>query len=230
MNIQEFKDQLPAGVSLRPILFSTPMVLAILEGSKTQTRRTIKPQPFNNKQYSSGNGHKEWFSMNGSHNNTPESWLQFCPFGKTGDILWVRETFFDSEKHKYAPFFDARNRYLFKADEVFIGDHKWKPSIHMPFEAARLFLRIKSVTVERLKSISEQDAITEGIGNTDGLPTGLSDYYIDYNDHENCFSSPINSFKSLWESINGEASWNANPWVWVIEFEKITREEALNNG
>ncbi len=213
MTLTEYKNTLPAGVTLRPMLFSTPMVEAIMEGRKTQTRRTIKPQPFNNKQYSSENGHKEWFSMNGSHNNTPESWLQFCPYGKPGDILWVRETF--------AKLINGHNEKFFSyyADDPTQADYienwqGWKPSIHMPFEAARIFLRIKSVRIERLHDISDSDVMAEG----------AQDNWFTFSE---LTSSPnkgwaVQAFARLWAKINGSESWEANPWVWVVEFERIT--------
>ena len=144
---------------LRPILFSTAMVQAILEGRKTQTRRVLKPQP-------------------GDHPNDDgymSTVLERCPYGQPGDILWVRET--------WAP---ALGDICYKADysEATLNDPEnqglWKPSIHMPFAAARIFLRVKSVRVEPLQAISYDDA----------------------------------------------ESWNDNPWEWVVEFERVTKEEA----
>lgn len=205
MTLAEYKAQMPKGSKLIPILFNTEMVKAILEGRKTQTRRTIKPQPFNNKQYSSENGHKEWFSMNGSHNDTPESWLQFCPYGKPGDILWVRETWAT----------DAKNNttvYKASADVFYFGIPSWTPNIHMPFEKCRIFLKVKSVRVETIQSISREDAAAEGVCFPDGAkkPSWVQAHRF-----------PEQNFANLWQSVYGEESWNANPWVWVIEFERI---------
>jgi hypothetical protein len=191
-------------MKLRPILFSTAMVQAILEGRKTQTRRVVKPQP--------RNGTEERF-----YNEEQPTYL--CPYGQPGDILWVLES--------WTPIVNAGqdgfNLYGYKTDAL-VGV-KWKPSIYMPFAAARIFLRIKAVRVERLQDITEEDAIYEGIGrftkdNTiykygiDGLPWVIME------------RKPSLAFARLWQSINGPESWAANPWVWVLEFQRVSREEA----
>jgi hypothetical protein len=198
-----------------PILFSTPMVQAILEGRKAQTRRVIKPQPFLNKQYHYANGNREWmewFSMRGSNNDTPESWIQFCPYGKVGDVLWVRESYcpnyFDDKTHGYKSDWN-------KVATEYIPEPKWKSSIHMPKAACRIWLKITNVRVERLQDISEEDAAAEGI-EVLNIPAWKN--YIDSFDY--C-EKAHESFKTLWKSNNSEESWNDNPWVWVIEFERI---------
>jgi hypothetical protein len=188
------------------------MVQAILEDRKRQTRRVVK-------------GHVKMFDYIAA-TDIP------CPFGKVGDVLWVRETFFDSDNYKYVPLFVARNRYLFKADDDFIGDHKWKPSIHMPFEACRLFLEIANIRVERLQDISENDSKNEGIQEFTkdgvGFKYGLDGWHWSSSTGKPfmCYNRKI-AFGELWQSINGAESWNSNPWVWVIEFKQIPKPIAL---
>lgn len=179
---------------LRPILFSTEMVQAILDGRKTQTRLVVKPKheptphPF---------GVGEYFKH-----------IDLCPYGQPGDILWVRETFKKLQTLNETLF-------LYKASPIINSNVNWQPSIHMPFAAARIFLRVKTVRVERLQEISEDDAIAEGC--CYGKGDGTVDPAVG-NKH----------FPTLWQAINGPESWDANPWVWVVEFERISREEALN--
>lgn len=129
-----------------------------------------------------------------------------CPYGQPGDLLWVRETFFDTRPFKQAPLFQNGNDFYYKADGSFIGDHKWKPSIHMPKVAARIWLQVEEIRVERLNEISEEDAIAEGVSfitRTSGI------CYMDYNIIEYVY--PITakqSFKSLFLSINKKPSPN----------------------
>lgn len=180
----------------RPILFSTPMVQAILEGRKTQTRRVIKPQPVSIDFYEDRN---VWY---------PE--VSKCPYN-VGDVLWVRETFTEVQGIKF----------LYKAN----SEHqamKWKPSIFMPKEACRIFLKVKLIRVERLQDISEEDAIAEGVVLISNLH-GRNNYKrYDMKDKFGTFN-PIYSFLTLWEFINGRASWTSNPFVFVYEFEQIEK-------
>jgi hypothetical protein len=167
----------------RPILFSTPMVQAILEGRKTQTRRVVKPQPAN---------------TNDVLNLVNDDLQYKSPFGQVGDVLWIRET--------WAKTID--NDYVFKANNPYTH-LRFKPSIHMPKEACRLFLQIKSVRVERLLDISEQDAKAEGVlvDRSPNYPT--LDIYKNYlfpKDDATHYIDPISSFKSLWQKINGAES------------------------
>lgn len=185
----------------RPILFSTPMVHAILEGRKTQTRRTCKHQFWSHSELVDVNINKEFQKIDRNVS---------CPYGNIGDVLWVRESW------QILLFKDAPTKYLYKANPQHDA-MKWKPSIHMPKAACRLFLRIKYVRVERLRDISEADALAEGISVN-------AHFYYDYMKNGlGFYSSPIQSFFSLWESINGADSLQANPWVWVIEFERIEK-------
>ncbi|MBC7847234.1 MAG: hypothetical protein H7Y10_12155 [Flavobacterium sp.] len=183
-----------------PILFSTPMVQAILEGRKTQTRRIVKyPLQL-----------KGWLVSIGESENPPP--IEFCPY-EVGDVLWVRETFAEWPKVMFQ----------YKAS-THIGSEigKWKPSIFMPKEACRIFLKLKQIRVERLQDISEEDAIAEGVisfFNPLFQETRFKDYMISYSE---CREAS-RSFCSLWESINGLNSWNQNPFVWVYEFEQIEK-------
>jgi hypothetical protein len=200
----------------RPILFSTPMVQAILAGTKTQTRRIIKPQPMPDMEsgYTYYNN-KLVFDIH----NWKEEILCVSRIQKNM-ILWVRETWqegklMDDDENV------IHHGYLYKATDVFETDpeltgyeFKWKPSIFMPKEACRLKLKVTDLRVERLQDISEQDAIKEGLT--------FSESFIDGKFH--CLNDnliPVESYKNLWEHINGKGSWDKNPWVWVIEFERI---------
>jgi hypothetical protein len=171
-----------------PILFSTPMVQAILEGRKTQTRRVVKHELDNRGVRSTNNIFEDW------HGKEVK-----CPCGQVGDVLWVREAYaphyFDDFSHGYkANWNDTAAEY--------VNQPKWKPSIHMPKEACRIFLKITDIRVERLQDISNSDIRAEGAAEF------------------GCTSHRLN-FQSLWQSINGQQSWEANPWVWVIEFDRI---------
>jgi DNA-directed RNA polymerase subunit H (RpoH/RPB5) len=220
----------------RPILFSTAMVQAILDGRKTQTRRVVKPQP-----YTVRKG-KAWqkdyvtvwsddFFEIVTTDKHPETGQQIvkpikCPYGQAGDVLWVRETWAHTSQLNINSE-DVNYGYVYKADGQPWEDYegwRWRPSIHMPREAARLFLRITNVRVERLQEISEEDAINEGVERKHG--NALEIQWKCYGNDNAAFFSPSYSFRTLWQSINGPESWEANPWVWVVEFERISREEA----
>lgn len=187
----------------RPILFSTPMVQALLQGRKTQTRRIMKPPV---------NGDFWKFSyMDANHaylkaDLKPASYVsRKCPYGNAGDVLWVRETMIKNDGYTYWPLADG-----YKKNTPL---DKTIPSIFMPKAACRLFLEITDIRVERLKDISEEDAKAEGA-------EGLLCQYV--NDEWNQgYTSHYEGFKKLWHSINGEESWNQNPFVWVISFKKI---------
>jgi hypothetical protein len=136
-----------------------------------------------------------------------------CPYGKIGDVLWVRETWFKMD-----------GQFIYKADVKYPKSLKWKPSIFMPREACRLRIEITDIRVERLHDISQEDAIKEGIECIEKAPVGdgnLYRYYLGRNIDGVRFGvlNPIESFKSLWQSIND--NWDKNPFVWVIEFKKI---------
>lgn len=175
-----------------PILFSAPMVRALLDGSKTQTRRALNPQPIGGAQQGVIG------PLNGIGN------LLICKHGQKGDQLWVRETFC------WSGYASDPEEVLYRADQEYTledrGDLPWKPSIFMPRWASRIQLEIVSVRVERLNDISVDDAISEGC--TSAFEKGDA-------------RGARAEFAELWESINGAGSWEQNPWVWVIEFKRI---------
>ena len=192
-----------------PILFSTPMVKVILDGSKVQTRRIIKPQPFLNKSYSSLTGNKEWYSIGKSTNINPKDWIKDNAKAQVGDVFWVRETFTlidDGEIKVY--FFKANNDNDSPLD---FKPKKWKPSIFMPKKVCRIFLEVTNVRVERLNDISDSDIKKEGI--------------IEYPE----MNMSLNyCWRVLWETINGKDSWRENPFVWVYDFKIIKKPENFN--
>ena len=207
----------------KPILFSTAMVQAILAGRKSITRRVIKPQPSIDK---NGDTVFDYTGISKDFVNVGvtgcEGTLRCIPPCKPGDILWVRETWgFDKNNWLYKADFSDKDIKLLK------NITRWLPSIHMPREAARIFLRVTEVRAERVQDISVQDAKDEGIkvhanGCVDGLAFGC------YNGDDcvyNVCRQPIEYFKQLWESINARRSygWDTNCWVWVISFERIER-------
>lgn len=188
-----------------PILFNTEMVQAILDNRKKQTRRLIK-DPYVQERLESGDHDRTYIEKN-------------VPY-KIGDILWVRETFW----------FDIlAQEYEYKADEkpymkLFTG---WKPSIHMPKTAARIFLKVKNVRWERIQDISEADAIGEGLQvlpQTEWESRNFDEtWYKDYLDKKNFWRVAKMSFRSLWQKINSKDSWKQNPYVWVYDFEQVEK-------
>jgi len=214
----------------RGILFSAPMVRALLNGSKTQTRRIVKlphANPLGQWEPTSIGGPKGGRTSKGEtipeqsaiwHTRTGDCIV--CPYGKPGDRLWVRETFaycqlgsdMDGDYHsssipasKYERDCPSLNSFhiAYRADddgEDIIGS--WTPSIHMPRWASRITLEVISVRVERLNDISDTECVREGI--TAAECTEAKGWK--------------NAYRKLWESINGAGSWDLNPWVWVIEF------------
>lgn len=196
-----------------PILFSADMVRAILEGRKTQTRRIMKPQPHplvqaverHNKSTYLGKIHlNEW------QNEIRGGWK--CPYGESGELLWVRETFTNDANNQEKPI------WVYKADApnyTLNSGQRWKPSIHMPRIASRITLEIEDIRAERLQDISEEDAIAEGIE-----IFGIA-WKIYHKNHDYYTQEPIIAYKSLWQTINGWESWDQNPWVWVIKFKII---------
>ncbi|OVW95700.1 hypothetical protein BME42_20330 [Klebsiella pneumoniae] len=209
----------------RGMIFNGEMVRAILDGRKTQTRRIMAPQPaddierciFPNPE---AIGWKS--SLRHKHGSTT---AHFCHYGKPGDRIWVRETWarynIDQNSH------DIAYRATTPADWPEEG--LWRPSIHMLRWASRILLEITDVRVERLNAISPEDAESEGLertnftgfGDEPGLPSYPEpDVYFDPLKKQ-WKEYPPEAFAGLWESIYGEGSWNANPWVWVIEFKRV---------
>jgi hypothetical protein len=227
----------------RPILFKTDMVKAILEGRKTQTRRVLKPQPTNKLQKGAMDPH--WYDQDFVCIAHTGKYIK-CPYGDLGDLLWVRESWclsqpYDPETYYFQYKADRRNSYEPASEKYdYATPYIWKPSIHMPKEACRLWLNITNIRVERLQNITAEDAIAEGIGSwtDDRLKSNPVRYQVYTNEDPEALytSDPRDSFESLWDSINGKGSrnksgkgddldlsWAANPWVWVVDFEKTTQ-------
>lgn len=211
----------------RPILFSAPMVRAIIDGQKTQTRRMVKLNGHDGVQ----SDHTPWRLASGprywqekpcwswQHTSTISRVInESCPYGVPGDRLWVRESAYiappdfgdvdtwntvDNEGRRrlvgYAASMDGES--VRCAEDYAV---KKTPSIYMPRWASRITLEITSVRCERLQEIDDHDAMREGVS-----PTG---------DTDGAYVAP---FKELWEKINGAGSWENNPWVWVVSFKRV---------
>lgn len=231
----------------KPILFSGPMVRAILDGRKTQTRRVVKPQPSLFQKEVVGahwvdpffEGDPAFWAVN-SEGKYLGKWRKDCPYGQPGGLLWVRETFadvnsesgpgfayradesfgrpdYDGPDYGAGPSFDydkyPRGSFSMWYSDLLNGaeGHSWKPSIHMPRWASRITLEITGVRVERLQDISEDDARAEGI--PPFVPEDIGS--AAFKEGPRWYR---HNFEDLWQSINGPGSWDANPWVWVVEF------------
>lgn len=196
----------------RPILMSAPMVRAILEGRKTQTRRAMKPQP-NPKFLARGvvdvvpqwplQDGVRWFMADGC------SELISCPHGRPGTRLWLRETWTKSE-HLGDIFYKATHRFKVQIP--------WRPSIFMPRWASRITLEVEQVRVERLQDISPADCAAGGISQgSDGSWLGPLDGVLDFP-----YAHAHEAYRGLWDSINGKKHpWKSNPFVWAITFKKV---------
>lgn len=202
----------------RPILFSGPMVRAILSGQKTVTRRVMKPQP-QKAPVDVVDGVPSWDSptnyagevqMNTQHGKP-------CPYGKPGDRLWVREAWAQinvaqAPGETWVVYRECDNRTDYGGP--------WKPSIHMRRRDSRILLEVTGVRVERLQDITEDQAEAEGVEGC--IPSCPGPYDEHGNPECDCMNlTYVQSFQALWENINGRKSWDANPWVWVMEFKRI---------
>lgn len=231
----------------RPILFAAPMVRAILDGRKTQTRRVIKPP----------RDHE--MPCDPLDESDIAELLAVCPYGQPGDRLWVRETWgyrgssWSSERpevqrhHIHYRADDSRRDFTRARDddsglptcrpprpgEDYVRDYyngyldrywkAWRPSIHMPRWACRLVLEVTAVRVERLQAISETDAIAEGIERDPQHPELWQRGPLRRDVRPTPWTGfPRLAFQALWEGLHGTAGWDANPWVWVVEFRAVT--------
>lgn len=202
----------------RPILFSGPMVRAILEGRKTQTRRVVKPQPIENAEGLPHAGPWTWWNQSQSTSRAvagcvddaafAECMREHCPYGAVSDRLWVRETWCDG--------YPGADPILYRASYNGGADHRWRPSIFMRREHSRLTLGVTAVRVERLQNISEEDAVAEG----------LPPYCCDAPQWSPCGChgmEPRDHFRDGWNGLNAKRgySWESNPWVWAITFRPL---------
>ena len=205
-------------MAIKPLLFNTEMVRAILDGRKTCTRRLVKPQPDEKHTYPLGfvtdSTEKKKVGRFGFGIDEYGGSIQYeKPPYQPGDILYVRETWCKGY------LMNAKERYYYKADD---NDFlcTWHPSTNMPKQAARIWLRVMDVRVERLQEITAESALTEG-----------ADKYIHANGTLN-EDQTITSFIGIWNSTIKKSDidrygWGANPWVWVIEFERCEKPEGV---
>ena len=203
-------------MSVKPILFNTKMVRAILDGRKTCTRRLVKFLPGKN---------PNWMGYikdgNMLYNGTNEPCIREAPY-QAGDILYVRETWCDDRQFTRD---STPGQYFYKASEN--GNFKWKPSIHMPKEAARVWLKVTEVRMERLQAITEDGATLEGAIDNRGFIHAPDDEY-------NHIHSAKEHFIDIWNSTIKKSGldhygWAANPWVWVVTFETCEEPSSIEN-
>ena len=225
----------------KPILFNTDMVRAILDGRKTVTRRVVKVPNYyphfyklhdntdgaitgqKNRLYAGFYNDEKIFYIDGEKLVDAVYYKAPC---KTGDILYVRETW------QYIDFAGENNGYVYKASEngelweTESENWTWRPSIHMPKEAARVFLKVTNVRVELLKDMTDKDALKEGAQGVKCDHAGLGAYGCTDCMNTGWLEPPTVEFMYVWNSIIKKSDldrygWDANPWVWVIEFERI---------
>jgi hypothetical protein len=219
--------KLTEGPGEHPILFSAPMVRAILEWRKTQTRRVVKEQPRSGAKglYADRyNKSKQWaYWLPDNRMDAPRTFS--CPYGEPDEKLWVKETFVmewpemdpPEEEEEFrrwvVPHYAATEPKPDLVDQNTERPIGWRPSIFMPRWASRITLELTAVRVERLQDISEEDAMAEGCDRVDPY---VSSYGLD---------TPCRAaFAQLWDSINAErpgCSWEANPWVWALSFRRV---------
>ena len=206
----------------RPILFSGPMVRAILAGTKTQTRRVYKPrelEPYEIiDELDDGRAWPYWFDPN----QGPEYHPVVCPYGAPGDRLWVREAFALHRIHDPTPPAKVKPSLLLGVAYRATGDAadgRWRSSLHMPRWASRLTLEVTGVRVERLQAITEEDARAEGIEPRVTFGRTAPRIHV--------ASTHREAFEALWDEINAPRGygWDANPWVWVVEFRRVEAGE-----
>lgn len=223
----------PTAIRERPIIFSGPMVKAILEGRKTQTRRILLPKPKPETAAIDQRSGEEtglwytWIKRSGKfgvhHDFNPQAWR--CPYGQPGDRLWVRETFWATEGGTY---YRADGDECFAACDLNQGgyprscqqypncdcpkfDAEWKPSIHMPRSACRIILEVTKVRVRHLQDIDEEEAQAEG--------APLAGVNSEAGDERNY----VEGFQELWDGLNRKRgfAWHTNPWVWALTFKVL---------
>ena len=194
-----------------PIIFQPEMIRALLDGAKTQMRLIIKPQPDDDAKITIGEiGTSRGIAYIGNSRSGGIVTRVPCPYGKPGDLLWVRETFSPCLKNSVVYKADGQGVGEFGIDEII-----WKSPRFMPRKYSRLTLKITDIRVERVQDISEHDAIAEGVTLLQSCTSG----YLPLVDNIN--NAYIRGYANLWNKINGVESWNQNPWVWAIKFDVI---------
>ena len=189
--------------NFKPILFSTEMVQAILAGRKTQTRRVVKEKMTT-----------AVLDYAMENNKPTDEFIERNCNLKKGDILWVRETFAKVPQTAFGENFIYKSTF----DRTFSGP--WKPSLFMPKEAARIFMKVTNVRVQRLQDINAAHSGAEGIVEV------KFEYHKSINPRVVEMTAQIMAFRDLWDSINAKKHpWESNPWVWVYEFERIEKPE-----
>ncbi len=225
-------------MAIKPILFNTEMVRAILDGRKTCTRRLVKFLPGENSQWT---GYiKDGLML---YNGRNEPCIRKVPY-QPGDIMYVRETWqYLYELDGNEQIIEGTGKYYYAATDTIPFDtyvdasgvtHErvpWHPSIHMPKEAARIWLKVTDVRVERLQEITPKGAESEGVGNLfyDDIGYGEKNYGTEVDPE---YGIAKEQFAWLWESTIKKSDldrygWDANPWVWVIEFERCEKPEGV---
>lgn len=209
----------------RGMIFNAEMVRALLDGRKTQTRRVLTPLQLGLIELAAIAGECYPLESGQQHTNSQSYYRELCPFGDVGDRLWVREAFrVHSKATDVATLVyraSERQSWTQQTRRVPISEcnkpvspEAWTPSLHMPRWASRITLEITGVRVERLSSMTEEDARAEGcMGGHDSIPG----YMYSATPHEH--------FHHLWTSIYGEDSWQVNPWMWVVEFKRVEDEQ-----
>jgi hypothetical protein len=232
----------------RPILFSAPMVRAILDGTKTQTRRVVKLDHFGQSGLAgfdftfAKRGRWHEVRLSDMINPPTRTFPGACPYGTIGDRLWVRETWCQDVDQITLEPIDGTYLYAATQDgDVIVDDgdgyavinkdgterSPWRSPIFMPRRASRITLEITGIRVERVRDITRDDAMEEGVERVDpysitpDLPPGMPACWKDYAG-KGWLTSPMASFRTLWDSINAKSHpWASNPWVWVIEFGRL---------
>ena len=212
---------------MKPILFNTEMVKAILNGRKTVTRRIVKPQPPENARMDFSDKYGVAFDYATSPYPMPDEKISYRPPYIPGDVLYIRETWAkpflpDSDELHYRADYSRADKVLREGpypDSKRVTDVRWRPSIHMPKDAARIFLRVTNVRVERLQEITDEGAKAEGANNGIGVSDKMR-------------VTAIQRFQRIWDSTIKPADqlkygWDANPYVWVIEFERCEKPEEV---
>jgi len=229
-----------------PILFSGPMVRAILDDRKTQTRRVIVPQPAKAKYPidlvelgvpANNQARNQVLSL--PHKAFDDKGREIrCPYGKPGDWLWVRETFCyaydenDQLQDPYKYWYRASNPEVVHVEDM--DRSPWKPSIHMPKSACRIWLEVTRREVARVQDISYEDARAEGV-KTIGMDItidppigdcgGIEEILDPVKEYQNLWDTlnAVKEYQNLWDTLNAKRGygWDQNPWVWVVEFGRV---------